>query len=105
MLSIWAGRRERRALRQANAAPLAPRFWFVVATVMFLMGCDEQLDLQTLVLQLEWETVRFAGWHWTARPLELAFVLVYAVLGGGLLIGGLIVMRSQLGHMAWPLSD
>jgi hypothetical protein len=97
-LCIWAGRRERRATRLPHykAASLAPAFWFVMAGLMFAMGCNKQLDLQTLILQLEGEAIRFAGFRGEHRSLEMAFVVAYVAIGGACLAAGLRVMRHRL---------
>jgi hypothetical protein len=70
-------------------------FWFTLMLMMFALGWNKQLDLQTLLTQIGREISRQGGWYARRQPIQAAFVLCCAVAGFGFLALGLRLMRGS----------
>jgi hypothetical protein len=92
-LCIWAGMKERENRTRASDK-LIPLFWFVLAGLLFFLGWNKQLDLQTLVTQIGRDVAREHGAYENRRPLQAVFVVVLALLGAGAIGGGIYFMRD-----------
>jgi predicted RNA-binding Zn-ribbon protein involved in translation (DUF1610 family) len=60
-----------------------PRFWLVLAIILFLLGVNKQLDLQSWLTQSLRDSAHAHGWYQYRRTVQFAFI---AALGGGMLI-------------------
>lgn len=108
----WAAsRRARRTAR--TVARLAPveagnqralaAFWLAGCGLLFLLGVNKQLDLQSLFTQLTRDLALAQGWYAERRRYQVAFVAGLA--GAGALAGALAAWRLRriLGRVAGPL--
>ena len=90
---VWAGLKEREN-RDRASEKLIPQFWFVLAGLLFFLGWNKQLDLQTLVTQIGRDVARKEGVYEDRRPIQAVFVVVFALLGGGAVAAGMYYMRD-----------
>lgn len=78
---------------QASFGP--ERFWISLTLLMFVLGWNKQLDLQTLLTQVCRAIARHDGWYSHRRMVQGTFVLCCAIAGCGVLISGLRLMRGN----------
>src|SRR5205814_3771741 len=90
---VWAGLKERENRDRANEK-LVPQFWFVLAGLMFFLGWNKQLDLQTLFTQIGRDAAKSEGWYQNRRPVQAMFVVIFALLGAGAVGMGIYWMRD-----------
>jgi hypothetical protein len=75
------------ALRSAWAAKRAPaqralaRFWLALSLLLFLLGINKQLDLQTLFTQIARDAALAQGWYEERRRYQVMFIAAVGVLG------------------------
>ena len=60
-------------------------YWFALSLGMLFMGCNRQLDFQTLIIEVTQELAREEGWLGLGRGVKLALL-------SGLLLGAVIAM-------------
>ena len=92
-LCVWAGIKERENRGRASEK-LIPQFWFVLAGLLFLMGWNKQLDVQTLFTQIGRDVARHEGLYESRRPLQALFVVIFGLLGAGAVGAGIYFMRD-----------
>ena len=80
-LCVWAGLREREAFRTARE-PLIWRFWFLLAAILFFLGWNKQLDLQSLLTQIGRDIAKAVGLYGARRGIQAVFVLVMVAVAG-----------------------
>lgn len=61
---------------------LLVRFWAVVVLVMLVLGVNKQLDLQTWLTEVGRDVSRSQGWYERRRPVQAAFIVLIALVGG-----------------------
>ena len=77
----------RTALRTRRLAPWLPKgefrptFWAVLAALLFLLGLNKQLDLQTWLTQVARQLALAQGWYARRRVVQLGFVMAVGVAG------------------------
>lgn len=79
---------ERRALRRGE--PARPALWLVISALLFFLGVNKQLDLQTLLATVGRDLARQQGWYANRRFYQGLFI-------AGLAVAGLVAM----GLLAW----
>jgi hypothetical protein len=94
-LSVWAGLKEREAFRIAREA-LVWQFWFILAGILFFLGINKQLDLQSLLTQIGRDAAQSGGWYESRRFVQGLFVLV--IVAAGIWAGVLGYKRM---HLVW----
>jgi hypothetical protein len=70
--------------RRLLALPPAVRrrtLWAGLALVLFLLGINKQLDLQTALTEIARMLARSEGWYGDRRPVQLAFIGAVALIG------------------------
>ena len=92
-LCVWAGLKERENRDRANEK-LIPQFWFVLAGLLFFLGWNKQLDLQTLITQIGRDVAKKEGAYENRRPIQAVFVVFLALLGAGAVGAGMYYMRD-----------
>jgi len=71
--------------RSWPAPPLPARragIWLVISGLMFALGVNKQLDLQTLLTDLARALAHYQGWYDDRHPIQIFFILL--MLTGGL---------------------
>jgi len=71
------------------------RLWFVFAGMMFLLGINKQLDLQSLLTQVGREIARHDGWYQRRRSVQAAFIGVCSIFGLLSSAAGLVLLRRH----------
>lgn len=81
--------------------------WFGLAAILFVLGINKQLDLQTLFTELAKDMARREGWYEQRRTVQTAFIAAVAIVSAlalGLAVwltrGELRVFRIPLGGLA-----
>ncbi|MDB4983500.1 MAG: isopropylmalate isomerase [Myxococcales bacterium] len=72
------------ARRRLLAMPVRERLrslWLTLAVVLFLLGINKQLDLQTALTELGRIVARTFGWYADRRPVQLGFIVFVALVG------------------------
>lgn len=92
-LCVWAGWKEREN-RDRASEKLIPQFWFVLAGLLFFLGWNKQLDLQTLFTQIGRDAARDEGWYQNRRPVQAVFVVIFGLLGAAAVGAGIYFMRD-----------
>jgi hypothetical protein len=81
----------RAALRRDESPPVqqSKRAWLLFGLVLGFVGLNEQLDLQTLLIQWGRQTAEIHGWYEKRRMVQHAFMVTFsaAVVAGALLVG------------------
>jgi hypothetical protein len=72
-----------------------PRFWYSLAALMFFMGWNKQLDLQTLLTQVGRQMARDGGWYAYRKPVQVAFICICTLIGLVFLTLGLRFVRGR----------
>jgi hypothetical protein len=72
--AAWWARAEAGATQAAEARLLA-RFWWCLCALLFALGVNKQLDLQTLFTQVLRDLARTQGWYEQRRPYQVAFIV------------------------------
>jgi hypothetical protein len=70
---------ERRAMRQGRTA--CPVFWMILTFLLFFLGINKQLDLQTLLNDLGRIKAHAEGWYANRRVYQVVFIGVVAIAG------------------------
>jgi hypothetical protein len=91
-LCVWAGLRELEAFRTAKQ-PLIWRFWFILAAMLFLLGFNKQLDLQSLLTQIGRDVAKSLGLYGARRGIQAIFVIIMIALAGVAIYFGYQRMR------------
>ena len=94
-LCLAAGRHSSRGLR--DRARLRG-FWFALAALMFALGCNKQLDLQTLLTQAFRDMARSGGWYGYRRGIQAVFVFICAATGVALVAFSLRFAKGHWRH-------
>ncbi|HEY7119748.1 MAG TPA: hypothetical protein VH475_24365 [Tepidisphaeraceae bacterium] len=93
-LCFWAGRKEReRSLGRARRWH-APVFWFTLCGLMVFLGFNKQLDLQSDLTEVGRSVARSGGWYQNRRPVQLVFVIIFALGAIGAVAGAIWFMRD-----------
>lgn len=92
-LCFFVARSQCAAAKGGKDSRLA-RFWFVLAALMFALGWNKQLDLQTLLTQCGREAARYFGWYQQRRPVQAVFVFACALLGMFVAVAGMRFLRN-----------
>src|SRR4051812_32221881 len=92
-MCVWAGIKERENRDRANEK-LIPQFWFVLAGLLFFLGWNKQLDLQTLITQIGRDAAKSEGWYENRRWVQGVFVLFFGLIGAGAVAAGIYFMRD-----------
>lgn len=71
-----------------------PRFWLALAVILFLLGLNKQLDLQSWLTQSLRDAAHAHGWYHYRRKVQFVFIVL---LGAGMFIG-LLSMRLFLAN-------
>src|ERR1041385_1829152 len=74
LLCVRAGMRARQL--GVKGRDDSPEVWFVFAAVLFFLGINKQLDLQTLLIQAGREVALAESWYQFRRPVQLVFVMI-----------------------------
>jgi hypothetical protein len=74
---LWAGESKANRLGQ----PASPVFWLVLSALLFFLGINKQLDLQTLLGDVGRRIAKNQGWYDQRRSYQLAFIVTVAALG------------------------
>ena len=93
-LCLSAGRRDLAASPGGDGSKLW-RLWFVFAGMMFLLGINKQLDLQTLFTQFGREVAQRQGWYEHRLPIQVAFVVACSLLGLLSSAASLVLLHRQ----------
>ena len=81
------------------AAPAVARLralWLGLATVLLLLGINKQLDLQTALTESFRRLAIEQGWYDIRRPVQVAFILLVAVLGFVAFRAVMLLARDEL---------
>jgi hypothetical protein len=92
-LCVWAGVKERQN-RDRASEKLIPQFWFVLAGLLFLLGWNKQLDVQTLFTQIGRDAAKSEGWYANRRPIQAIFVVLFGLGGASAVAAGIYYMRD-----------
>ena len=91
MMTAWVCIRTGRKARQHSGADPRERdpawMWCGCAAVLFCLGTNKQLDLQTLLIEVGRQVAQAIGWLEQRRMVQRVFTLVLAALMGILLLG------------------
>lgn len=71
-------------------------FWGGVAVMMFALGINKQLDLQSLFTQVLRDAAKSEGWYEQRRTLQASFI--FAVLAAGLASGAVALRYRAMLH-------
>ena len=93
-LCLSAGRSNRAAPRNCGESRLG-WLWSVFAGMMFLLGVNKQLDLQTLLTQCGREMARQGGWYEQRRDVQKAFICGCAVFCIVCATVGIVTLRAH----------
>jgi hypothetical protein len=77
------------------------RFWFIAAALMFALGLNKQLDLQSLLTMVARCHAQLTGWYDTRRLVQETFIVLIAA-GGLAALGLLALMLRGIVHRVWP---
>jgi hypothetical protein len=77
----------------AGGRPGGGGLWFLFAAILFLLGANKQLDLQTLLADIGRTVSTAQGWYRNRRLAQAVFVAVFASICG--LVVVLIVKKSR----------
>jgi hypothetical protein len=69
------------------------RIWLVVATVMFLLGINKQLDLQSLLTNIGRIIANHGGWYEQRRTIQFWFVVAVGLVSIAMFI--LLVRKTR----------
>lgn len=90
-----------RVMRKRWPRPPAPArraaLWLVVAGLLFALGVNKQLDLQSAVTELGRVMAHSQGWYEQRRTVQVVFIGVVALLGA-LGLGGVVWLAR--GHLS-----
>ena len=96
----------RTALRTRRLAPRLPKgefrpaLWAVLAALLFFLGLNKQLDLQTWLTQVAKQLAVAQGWYARRRVVQFGFVIAVGVAGlagiGGAYLGVRGTVRQHL---------
>ncbi len=78
------------------------RFWLVLAGILFFLGLNKQLDLQTFLTQIARDLARAEGWYRQRRPIQAVFLLVVTIAGGAALF--YLLRRFRRSHRSVKLA-
>jgi hypothetical protein len=91
VMAAWVCVRAGRRARQhtvADPSECDPAWmWLGCAAVLFCLGLNKQLDLQTLLIEVGRQVVQATGWFKQRRMVQRVFALVLAALTGIMLLG------------------
>jgi hypothetical protein len=79
------------------------RFWGLVLFSMLLLGVNKQLDLQTWFTEIGRDLAHEQGWYEVRRPLQVAFIALIALVGGGATVFLAFTMRHVLSRVVGAL--
>jgi len=68
-------------------------FWFVIAVLMFLLGVNKQLDLQSLFTEVGRQVARAQGWMGERRTVQFWFVVIFGAASLSLFV--FLAIRMQ----------
>ncbi|MDJ0754306.1 MAG: hypothetical protein QNJ45_12360 [Ardenticatenaceae bacterium] len=81
--------------QQAGGRPRrTSAIWLLIAFLLFFLGLNKQLDLQSLLTAIGREVAKTQGWYGDRRGVQLAFIGVLAA-GGGLVMISLAWLWRQ----------
>jgi hypothetical protein len=66
--------------------------WLLFAAILFLLGVNKQLDLQTLLGDVGRSVSTAQGWYEKRRAVQAVFVLVFAIICG---IVAILIVKSS----------
>jgi hypothetical protein len=85
---VRAGLRARQHTVVASPSECDPAWmWCGCATVLFCLGINKQLDVQTLLVEVGRQVAQATGWFEQRRLVQLVSALVLAALTGIMLLG------------------
>ncbi len=76
-LCFWSGLAEKKSILDANRS-WGHFLWFGLAILLFVLGLNKQLDLQTLMISLGREIAKENGWYDIRRDVQLVFIILIA---------------------------
>ena len=76
-LCCWAGLAEKKSILGAHRS-WGHILWFGMAILLFVLGLNKQLDLQTLMISLGREIAKANGWYDIRRDVQLVFIILIA---------------------------
>ncbi len=96
----------RRAALPWSRRPTADRRalgWLVLAAIMFALGINKQIDLQTLFTELAKAMARREGWYEQRREVQTAFIAAVAIASAVSLALAIWLTRRELRVFRIPL--
>jgi hypothetical protein len=91
MMTAWVCAKTGRKARPPAVADPSERdpawMWGGCAAVLFCLGINKQLDLQTLLIEVGRQVAQATGWFEQRRLVQRVFTLVLAALTGIMLLG------------------
>lgn len=75
-------------------------FWWVVAVLLFFLGINKQLDLQSLFTQIARDMSVAQGWYERRREYQVAFIVGVAVTSFVMTVGAGLWLRHHLRDLA-----
>ncbi len=102
-LCLRAWKYERRIMSSRWTAPREPRFWLLLAVVMFLLGINKQLDLQSLLTDVGRKLARSQGWYEERARVQKAFIAGLAGLGLAIMAAAAWWLRRCWHRYAVPI--
>ena len=74
-VSLLCGLREK---GRGDDSSFSVLFWYLFAFLLFFLGANKQLDLQSLLIQIGRGIARYYGFYGQRREIQRIFVLVFA---------------------------
>lgn len=79
------------------------KFWYLVAALLFALGVNKQLDLQTWLTLAVRRVAIAQGWYEQRRPVQILFILGIAIGAAGGLAAVWWLIAKQIGELWLPL--
>ncbi len=76
-LCFWSGSAEKKNVLDANRS-WGHILWFGLAILLFVLGLNKQLDLQTLMISLGGGIAKANGWYDMRRDVQRVFIILIA---------------------------
>lgn len=93
-LCFWAGKKEKEASLGRARQWHAPLFWFVLCGLLFCLGFNKQLDLQSDLTQIGRSAARSGGWYEYRRIVQGVFVVLFGLGAAAAVAAAVWFMRD-----------
>lgn len=95
--------RSRVSVRRTDALPLNERkFWLGMTALLFALGLNKQLDLQSLGTEIVRHIARAQGWYEDRRSIQMTAIVVLVAASLGVLF--LLIRRLRAAHASIRLA-